>query len=587
MKVFGNLALYYNHLGFRMIFGIAMSLVVGFLDGIGLSLFLPLLNQISESSSQSSENDIISGFIADQGIAINLNNILLIILAVFVVKGIIKFCESYFTLNLQIKFSITLRTLAIDALSAYKYEAFTKADVGRIQNSLTEEIGRVVNGFNHYYSSLQNAAMIIVYVGLALSSNLQFSILVGIGGLASNLLFRRIYRLSKHYSNQLSEKNNIYHKLLSEVLNHFKYLSATSRIASYRNRVQESINSVESMNKKLGLIKAVSLSIREPIIFSVILLSIYIQASVFNEPVSIVIVSLMFFYRALTFFMLFQGSWTGYLSMSGSYQNLFQLIDEFRKNRITPPKGQDITFTSFIEFKGVSFSYNQEKTAISNVHLSIPKNSTIAIVGESGSGKTTLINLLCGLIRPTKGQLLLDGTDYDDLSVSELQSKIGYITQEPVVFDDTVYNNITFWANKSDQNDRRFRAAIERASLEKIVASLPEREHSILGNNGVTLSGGQRQRLSIARELYRNIDILILDEATSALDSDTERSIQSSIKDLHGTCTIVIVAHRLSTIRDADSVILMENGKVSAQGSFTDLRDSNPVFRRMVELQEL
>lgn len=586
-KFIGNLKIYYKYLGIKMVIGVVLSLLVGFLDGIGLSLFLPLLTHISTDSPSHTDTDLVSNFLTGLGIEINLTNILAVILLVFVTKGIVKFIESYVTLNLQVKFSISLRTLAINSLASYKYESFVKADIGRIQNSLTEEIGRVVNGFNHYYSSLQNAAMIIVYVSLALSSNLQFSILVGAGGLASNLLFRRIYMLSKKYSTLLSDRNNTYHKLLSEALNHFKYLSATSRIDSFRDRVKASIDSVESMNRKLGLIKAVSLSIREPIIFSVILLSIYIQSAVFDQPVSIVIISLMFFYRALTFFMLFQGSWTGYLSMSGSYKNFFNLISDIQSNSIEKSGSKVTKFNSEIEFKNITFSYNSSKAAIDGISLKIPKNKTISIVGESGSGKTTLINLLCGLIQPTGGDLLFDGIKYSELSIRDLQSRIGYITQEPVVFDESVFNNITFWSVDNEHNSKRFKAAIQRASLEKVIEALPEKEQTILGNNGVTVSGGQRQRLSIARELFREIDILILDEATSALDSDTERLIQQSIKELHGSCTIIIVAHRLSTVRDSDTILLMENGRVSAQGTFNDLRETNQVFRRMVELQEL
>ena len=167
------------------------------------------------------------------------------------------------------------------------------------------------------------------------------------------------------------------------------------------------------------------------------------------------------------------------------------------------------------------------------------------------------------------------------------QKRIGYIAQEPVVFSDTIFNNITFWDSPNEENIKRFQKAIEQASIKKFIEELPEKENTLLGNNGINLSGGQKQRISIARELYKEIDILILDEATSALDSETEREIQENIDKLKGNYTIVIIAHRLSTIKSADVICLMDQGRLSDQGNFDELIIKSDKFKRMVELQEI
>jgi subfamily B ATP-binding cassette protein MsbA len=166
------------------------------------------------------------------------------------------------------------------------------------------------------------------------------------------------------------------------------------------------------------------------------------------------------------------------------------------------------------------------------------------------------------------------------------RKRFGYITQEPVIFNDTIFNNVTLWASKSPENIIRFDKAVQLASMSQFMNELPDQEDTRLGDNGLLVSGGQKQRISIARELFKDVDVLIFDEATSALDSETECLIQDNIDMLMGRFTIVIIAHRLSTIRKADVITLMSKGKVVQSGDFKALLSSNHQFKRMVELQE-
>ncbi|MCO7353755.1 ATP-binding cassette domain-containing protein, partial [Riemerella anatipestifer] len=217
----------------------------------------------------------------------------------------------------------------------------------------------------------------------------------------------------------------------------------------------------------------------------------------------------------------------------------------------------------------------------------LKKNSSIALVGESGAGKTTLANVISGLQMPDEGEVLAGTKSVYHSNLNSYRSRIGYITQEPVIFNDSVYNNITFWDEKSQKNTNRFFDVIDKVSLKDFLITQNKKEDTILGNNGILISGGQKQRISIARELYKNIDLLIMDEATSALDSETEMYIKESIDALQGNLTLVIIAHRLSTIKEVDEIYLMEKGKIVAQGSFKKLYEISDKFRRMVDLQEV
>ena len=311
---------------------------------------------------------------------------------------------------------------------------------------------------------------------------------------------------------------------------------------------------------------------------------IFIQVNLYGDSLGSIILSLLFLYRALSFVMAMQKQWNGFLGHSGALDQMVEFRDELRNSQESFGEVVVDKFSRDIELRNVSFSYD-DLTVLKGVDLTIEKNESIAVVGESGSGKTTLINILCGLIRPSFGTISLDGNNYEGLYLPSLQKRIGYITQEPVIFSDTIFNNVTFWSKKTPEILFRFQEALKKASIYDFVKSLKNTEETILGTSGINLSGGQKQRLSIARELFKNVDILILDEATSALDTETEKEIQASIDVLRGEYTLIVVAHRLSTIRNVDRVLLLSEGEIKEQGTFDELYIDSERFKRMVSSQ--
>jgi subfamily B ATP-binding cassette protein MsbA len=215
----------------------------------------------------------------------------------------------------------------------------------------------------------------------------------------------------------------------------------------------------------------------------------------------------------------------------------------------------------------------------------------VALVGASGAGKSTLIDMLTLLLAPRSGEILIDGVPGDQIEQSSWRRQIGYVLQDAVIFDDTFANNICLWSGDPAVDPAlmaRIRNAAESAHLLGFIDSLPDGFNSRVGDRGIRLSGGQRQRLFIARELFKEPQLLILDEATSSLDSEAERVIQQSIDDLRGRMTVVIIAHRLATVRSADQVLVFEQGKLVEQGAYTTLRDrSGSRFGAMVAAQTL
>jgi subfamily B ATP-binding cassette protein MsbA len=247
-----------------------------------------------------------------------------------------------------------------------------------------------------------------------------------------------------------------------------------------------------------------------------------------------------------------------------------------------------------IELRDLSFAYDMDEDdpyVLKDVNLTIPVNTTVAFVGESGAGKSTLIDLLTLLLRPQKGNVFIDGVPGEEIDLPSWRSQIGYVSQETVVFDDTVANNISLWSGDFD-GDPALRESVEEAAKQAyahdFIMDLPDGYNTVVGDRGVRLSGGQRQRLFIARELFKNPNLLILDEATSALDTESERYIQDSIDALKGEMTVVIIAHRLSTIKNVDRVYVLDDGHLIEQGSYDELRNhTESRFREMVEMQSL
>jgi subfamily B ATP-binding cassette protein MsbA len=221
---------------------------------------------------------------------------------------------------------------------------------------------------------------------------------------------------------------------------------------------------------------------------------------------------------------------------------------------------------------------------LQQLNIDIAPNTTVAFVGPSGAGKTTLVDLMTGLLHPQSGSLQLDGQDLKDVQADTWRSKIGYVAQDLTVFDDTVANNIALFREEATPED--IEQAARMASAHTFISELPQGYQTRIGDKGVRLSGGQKQRLFIARELFKQPDLLILDEATSALDSASERYIQDSIDQLKGKITVIIIAHRLSTIKNADVIYVLDKGKVIESGSYEALMNkTSSRFAEMVELQ--
>jgi ABC-type multidrug transport system fused ATPase/permease subunit len=234
---------------------------------------------------------------------------------------------------------------------------------------------------------------------------------------------------------------------------------------------------------------------------------------------------------------------------------------------------------SSIKINNVSYSYPKEKIkAIDNVSMIIPAKSFTAFVGSSGSGKSTFANLLMGLMDNDSGEILLDGVNIKNINLDTYRSRIGFVSQENLFFNDTIKYNLTFGDNYKEKD---IWEALKFAQIDDHIFKMPNKLNSIIGEAGLSLSGGQRQRLSIARSLLRNPDILVLDEASSALDTESEVKLQEAIEKISNNFTLIVIAHRLSTIKNAEKIYVFDKGSIIESGSYNELCNLNGRFTEL------
>ena len=271
----------------------------------------------------------------------------------------------------------------------------------------------------------------------------------------------------------------------------------------------------------------------------------------------------------------------GQKALDAVYADLVELDAQEAKMRSLQQTKAPLSFEREIQFESVSYRYpGQEGEALCDVSLSIPKGTAVGFVGASGAGKTTIVDVLLGLLDPTEGRVLVDGEDIQGRMV-RWQRKIGYIPQSIYLTDDTIRGNVAFGMDADEIDDDRVWAALEAAQLRDMVEGLPERLDTFVGERGVRISGGQRQRVGIARALYRNPEVLVMDEATSALDNQTERQFVEALESLQGSHTMIVIAHRLSTVRGCDRLFMLDQGALVAEGTYDELMARSDEFRHM------
>lgn len=283
-----------------------------------------------------------------------------------------------------------------------------------------------------------------------------------------------------------------------------------------------------------------------------------------------------------------QQGYSAWASIVGSHASLadtIELLDQPLPDELLQPTPASLPFHDAIRFNSVRFRYsNDGPWVLDGLNLTIPRGARVGFVGTTGSGKSTMIDLLMGLLIPSEGELLVDDQPISGTRLRAWQRAIAHVPQSIYLADATLAENIAFGVPRDDIDLKRVRQAVRQAQILDFIESRPEGYNAFVGERGIRLSGGQRQRIGIARALYKHASVLVFDEATSALDSPTEHAVMDAIEGLNRDLTILLIAHRLTTVRRCDMIVELENGRVVAQGTYDQLLESSPSFRGMVRV---
>jgi len=579
----------YSYTGRKLYVLILLFLFGGLSESIGISMFLPVLNIDKAVNDQDQYTKTIYNFLESAGISVTLFSLIILLLIAFLFKGACVFLQKTFAL--YIAFNL-IKDIRIDFCNKYKnmkYSYYTNTSIGFLNNIITTEITRAVGALNRYTTIIGSLIFILIYIAFAVTINYKMSIVVIFLSLILFPLMKFLSRLSRKMSLLVSETNAQVQSLLIQIIYNFKYLKATDSFAHIFKHLFAKINSNYIYQFKSSVLTSISSSIIEPI--SVLFISgiVLYYVGFLGKSMAEILVLVIFFYKAFSYVFKFQSDWQKFYAGLGGLEVVKKADRILGENIEMPGNNVVANFNRGVELKNVNYSYDS-KQVLFDINMTIPKNKSVGIVGESGAGKTTLFDIITGLLSPQSGKVCIDGIDYSELELSSLRNIIGYVTQEPVIFNDTIANNISFWEydSKEDICKKRNKSAAVLSNCDSFINKTVHGYETIIGDKGVKLSGGQRQRIAIAREIFKEPEIMIFDEATSSLDTESEQLIQESINSLKGERTVVIIAHRLSTVRNCDYICVLKEGRIVEEGSFDELScDKNSYFYSMCQAQKL
>ena len=570
---------------------LCMMLIVALLEMTGVVSIMPFMAVLTNQELIQTNSILNNLFNLSKSIGVETNNQFLIALgfSVFLLL-VISISFKALTNYALVRFThMRQYSLGKRVMEGYLHQPFSwflnrhTADLGK--NILLEVEVIVYQVLNPSLVFIQQTLITLAISTILILVNPKIAIIVC---LTLGFTYGLIYLLTRNLVIRIGEKRLKASELLfvniTEAFNAIKEIKVGGSEKNFVNKFSEPAKNLAKSQALIGLISTLPRFVLEVIAFGGIILAIlYLlaQSGNFNEIIPIIALYVFAGYRLLP---AFQGIYKSAAQIRSAKASLDILYRDLRnlKSKISVKDENRLEFKKNINLKKIFYNYpNSTKTVLNNLNFNVSARSKVGIVGATGSGKTTIVDIILGLLELQKGSLEVDGKLIEKNNLRTWQNYIGYVPQNIFLTDDTVSANIAFGIKSDSINQQSVEKSAKIASLhEFVINELPEKYQTHIGEKGIRLSGGQRQRIGIARALYHSPKLLILDEATSSLDNLTEQEVMNAVNNMGKDLTVIMIAHRLSTVKECDNIVILENGQIKHQGTFQELIKMNDYFRK-------
>ena len=536
---------------------------------------------------KSSFDYYIQGIQAEKGSEYVLLITCIVFISMFFLRNIFSYFSEFYLTYSRTGVSRDFRIQLHDKILELPVSFFSNSRKGDVFARITSDVGEIEsNILNSLIDIIRSPIVIIVTMSYLLYSNFQLTvftlIVFPIMGTLISLIGKSLKKDTGEAQNELGKM----YSFVDESLVGLKVIKIFDASPQIKKRFDEVLNNIRRLSLKLFKKKALASPVSELLGAITIGLIVYYggRLSIRGEGMSggEFIVYIGLFYTILDPLKRLSNAISNFQKGEVSAKRVFEILDadyHIKENEnATDVKG----FNDKIEFKNISFAY-EDRDVLEDFSLTVPKGKTVALVGQSGSGKSTIANLITRFYDVQKGEIMIDGLDIKDAKLSSYRKLFGLVTQDNILFNDSIKNNIAL--GKPNASTEEIQNAAKVANAHDFIMDLPNGYETNIGEAGGKLSGGQKQRISIARAVLKNPPIMILDEATSALDTESERFVQDALENMMENRTSLVIAHRLSTIQKSDWIVVMEKGKIVEQGTHHDLIDKKGIYHKLVELQ--
>ena len=495
-------------------------------------------------------------------------------------------------------FMVPIRTGVLRDLRAQLYKKvvglpigfFTEERKGDVMSRMTNDVNEVEASIMSTLDMLfKDPIMILVYLITLFTISWQLTFFVLILLPIAGFLIGRIGRSLKRASTKGQEQNAEILTQIDETLGGLRVVKAFNAEGKLTNRFLNLINATRATFNRINRRYYLAHPVSEFLGTSLIAILLWFGGTLILGDTSSIDAATFIYYLVIFYSIInpakdLSKATYGIRRGMASLERIDKILNAENVIREIAAPRQMADFQSIIRYEDVSFSYQANRPVLQHINLDIHKGQTIALVGQSGSGKTTMADLLPRFYDILEGRITIDGVDIREVKTYDLRALMGNVNQEAILFNDTFYNNITFGVESATMEEVRNAARI--ANADDFIMATPDQYQTTIGDRGSRLSGGQRQRISIARAILKNPPILILDEATSALDTESEKLVQEALENLMKDRTTLVVAHRLSTIRNADLICVLHEGQIVERGTHDELLALNGYYRKLVDMQQ-